>query len=61
MHSGMSGRRALVTGSTSGMGYAVAKRLAKGGAIIVLHGRTDAHVEEAIQRLRSEVDNARVS
>ncbi|MFN7625941.1 MAG: SDR family NAD(P)-dependent oxidoreductase, partial [Pirellula sp.] len=39
----LSGQTALVTGSTQGVGAAIAKCLAKAGATVVLHGLTDDH------------------
>ena len=57
----LSGRRALVTGSTSGLGYAIAKGLAEAGAAVVVHGRTKDHVDAARIRLASDVGGADVS
>lgn len=54
----LAGRRALVTGSTSGIGYAIAKALAEAGAAVVVHGRTIDHVEAARARLGTEVPDA---
>jgi NAD(P)-dependent dehydrogenase (short-subunit alcohol dehydrogenase family) len=51
----LSGKQALVTGSTSGIGYAIAKRLAEGGASVVVHGRTEEHVSNARARLSEDV------
>jgi NAD(P)-dependent dehydrogenase (short-subunit alcohol dehydrogenase family) len=53
-------RRALVTGSTSGMGFAIAKGLAEAGAEVILHGSTSEHVGAAKARLDAELSNARV-
>ena len=48
----LKGKRALVTGSKSGIGFAIAKRLVQAGAEIVLHARSDsAEVEEAKMKL----------
>ena len=48
----LSGRCALVTGSTGGLGLAIAEGLARAGARVVLNGRDDARVRAAEQRLR---------
>jgi gluconate 5-dehydrogenase len=50
----LSGRRALVTGSSTGIGYALAKGLAGAGAEIILNGRSEARLAEAVARLRDE-------
>lgn len=48
----LSGQRALVTGSTSGIGLAIATKLAQAGADVLIHGRQSAATAEAIsQRL----------
>jgi NAD(P)-dependent dehydrogenase (short-subunit alcohol dehydrogenase family) len=46
-------KRALVTGSTAGIGFAVAAGLAREGASIVVNGRTAERVGAAVERLRS--------
>jgi 2-amino-4-hydroxy-6-hydroxymethyldihydropteridine diphosphokinase len=44
----LSGLRALVTGSTSGIGKAIALALADGGADVIVHGRRSAEAAEAV-------------
>ncbi len=43
----LGGKLALVTGSTAGIGFAIAKALAAEGARVVVNGRTEARVAEA--------------
>ena len=51
-------RHALVTGSTGGIGFAIARGLAAEGARVTLTGRTQASVDAALARLRDSVDKA---
>ena len=48
----LSGRRALVTGSSQGIGFAIAAGLAEHGAAIVLNGRDKAKLDAAADQLR---------
>lgn len=54
MDLGLTGKRALVTGSTAGIGFATARALAREGARVTLNGRSEARVRDAIARLRGE-------
>ena len=45
----LAGKRALVTGSTSGIGLAVAQALARAGARVMLHGSRPAADAEALR------------
>jgi len=47
----LSGRTALITGSSQGIGYALAQGLAKAGASLVLNGRDAAKLSDAAARL----------
>jgi gluconate 5-dehydrogenase len=51
----LTGRGALVTGSTRGIGAAIAAGLARAGATVVLHGRDLAQVDAARDRLRADL------
>lgn len=54
----LAGKTALVTGSTAGIGYAIAKGLAEAGAEVVINGRKAAAVDEAVARLKAELPQA---
>jgi NAD(P)-dependent dehydrogenase (short-subunit alcohol dehydrogenase family) len=53
-------KKALVTGSTAGIGFAIASLLAQEGASVVVNGRTQRRVDEAIQRIRQGQKDAQV-
>jgi NAD(P)-dependent dehydrogenase (short-subunit alcohol dehydrogenase family) len=55
-----SGKTALVTGSTSGIGHAIAAGLAAAGAAVVLNGRTPAKVDAAVAAIAKAVPGAKV-
>lgn len=48
----LGGKRAVVTGSTAGIGFAAAAALAREGASVVLNGRSQERVEDAVRRVR---------
>jgi NAD(P)-dependent dehydrogenase (short-subunit alcohol dehydrogenase family) len=56
----LSGKRAVVSGSTAGIGFAIAKGLAAAGASVAISGRTQKSVDEAKRRLREAVPKAAV-
>jgi gluconate 5-dehydrogenase len=49
----LSGKRALVTGSSQGIGLALARGLAAHGASVIINGRDGAKIEAAVETLRS--------
>jgi NAD(P)-dependent dehydrogenase (short-subunit alcohol dehydrogenase family) len=57
----LKGKRALVTGSTAGIGFAIAAALAKEGAAVIVNGRTEERVDDAIARLRKQLGSPEVT
>ena len=60
MDLGLDGKRALVTGSTAGIGLATACALAAEGASVTVNGRTAQRVNQAVRQLKGKVPGARV-
>ena len=56
MNIDLTGKTALVTGSTQGIGFAIAEGLANSGARVAVNGRTSERVEEAVKKLQQEGD-----
>jgi len=56
----LDGKRALVTGSTAGIGYAIAEALAREGADVIVNGRTEERVEQAIKSILASHPQAKV-
>jgi NAD(P)-dependent dehydrogenase (short-subunit alcohol dehydrogenase family) len=55
----LSAKSAFVSGSTQGIGRAIAARLAECGAVVHVNGRDPARVDAVVQELRSEHPGAR--
>src|SRR5258708_37261003 len=60
MNIDLKGKTALVTGSTSGMGYAIARGLAAAAADVAINGRTQAKADAAVAALAKAVPGARL-
>jgi len=56
----LDGKRALVTGSTAGIGFAIAEGLAREGAEVIVNGRQEERVERAIQSILTSHPQAKV-
>jgi NAD(P)-dependent dehydrogenase (short-subunit alcohol dehydrogenase family) len=57
----LTNKTAFISGSTAGIGFATAKRLAQEGAQVIINGRSDKRVQQAIQQLQQQVPGAKVS
>src|SRR5213078_4965841 len=56
----LTGKTALVTGSTSGIGHAIAKGLALAGATVVINGRTKGKVDAAVAAITKVAPGAKI-
>jgi NAD(P)-dependent dehydrogenase (short-subunit alcohol dehydrogenase family) len=56
----LGGKTAIVTGSTAGIGFAIAKGLVEAGATVVVNGRQQAAVDKAIAALGKAVPGAKL-
>jgi NAD(P)-dependent dehydrogenase (short-subunit alcohol dehydrogenase family) len=56
----LAGKSALVTGSTAGIGFAIAQGLAREGAQVLLNGRTQERVDIAVSTIKKKFPDAQV-
>lgn len=61
MKIGLTSKVAIVTGSTEGIGLGAAKQLAECGAQVVINGRTQRKVDQAVKAIAEKVPGASVS
>ncbi|MET0283606.1 MAG: SDR family oxidoreductase [Polyangiales bacterium] len=54
MKLGLENKTALVTGSTAGIGFAIAQELLREGAQVIVNGRTQARVDAAVAKLEGK-------
>src|SRR5205823_15072854 len=57
----LDGKKTLVTGSTAGIGFAIARTLARERASVVITGRTQQRVDSATESIRKEIRDAKIS
>src|SRR5262249_59061322 len=57
----LNGRKALVSGSTAGIGWAIACWLAREGAAVIVNGRSERRAEETVRRIPSQHKDAQVT
>src|SRR5256714_4535840 len=57
----LDGKKPLVTGSTAGIGFTIARTLAREGASVVSTGRTQQRVDNATESIRKEIRDAKIS
>jgi NAD(P)-dependent dehydrogenase (short-subunit alcohol dehydrogenase family) len=60
MHIDLSRHRAVISGSTAGIGFAIAAGLAESGAAVVVNGRKEDSTRAAVEALKKRVPQARV-
>lgn len=58
MNLGLQGKLAVVSGSTAGIGFAIASTLAQEGTRVVINGRTEARVTTAVEKIRQRMKGA---
>jgi NAD(P)-dependent dehydrogenase (short-subunit alcohol dehydrogenase family) len=56
----LKGKLALVTGSTVGIGFAIAEGLAREGATVIVNGRSEARAAKAVENIREKIPEAKV-
>jgi NAD(P)-dependent dehydrogenase (short-subunit alcohol dehydrogenase family) len=57
----LTNKRALVSGSTAGIGLAIATELAQEGAAVIVNGRTDARVAQAVDSIKKSTGSKSVT
>ena len=57
----LQGKKALVSGSTKGIGRAIAETLAAEGAEVIINGRSEDSIEDALCEMNKKLDNPKIS
>nr|WP_315221822.1 SDR family oxidoreductase [uncultured Flavobacterium sp.] len=54
-------KTAFITGSTQGIGFAIAKQLLMEGVTVIINGRSQSKIDIALQKLKQDLPSAKVS
>lgn len=54
-------KTAFISGSTAGIGYAIAERLATEGATVIINGRTQSAIDQSVEELKTTTNNSKIS
>jgi NAD(P)-dependent dehydrogenase (short-subunit alcohol dehydrogenase family) len=57
----LTNKTAFISGSTSGIGFAIAKALLAEGAVVIINGRSQKNIDSAVKQLQAFVPNGKVS
>ena len=57
----LTNKTAFISGSTSGIGFAIAKALLAEGAVVIINGRSQKNIDSAVKQLKALVPNGKVS
>lgn len=57
----LNAKTAFVSGSTQGIGFAIARQLLMEGATVIINGRTQERIDKAVEQLKQEIPAAKVS
>ena len=56
----LTGKTALVTGSTAGIGFGIARRMLQEGASVIINGRTETRINSTLDQLRQAIPDCKV-
>ncbi len=57
----LKGKRAFISGSTQGIGFAIAEQLVQEGASVIINGRNEVKTQQALEILKDKFPNSEVS
>ena len=60
MELGLKGKTAIITGSTAGIGFAIASAFAQEGAAVIVNGRSTERVNKAVRKIQEQTQSSSV-